>query len=743
MPKHFLSTCLCFVLTIAICGIYMKGLMFDPNEHAPTFGGDGLTIHYNLQFHATYGKGTQLTSQYHPHTETIFMTDAQGLLAVVLAQLRPYFPGLPAYSVGISNFLIYWSNGIAACIIFLCLIKIKVDNKLAIALAVLIALLSPQIHRQTCGHYALGYAFVLPTVFYFLVHKQLSQGYIIKAGLLTLLLITLGLNNPYLLAISCSLLLACFGVGLLASFFGFKIQKSVLFSWLAVALLSLFITQGILHSIDEVTDRVKVPFGFFENVASFKGLLFPDETWLAKPLSSLFSEGPNSFESRSFIGFIPLLVLLGLPITFWKKKRLWTSTFNEGNLAVIFLGSIAVLVFAFGEPFSLFKAWSLEHLGQVLQFRAPGRFTWVFYFAASLVTARYLSELLNRLQVRKKQSISLAIIIPLLLVWSIDAHQFLSWRTKNRIHHNAFSPEQLQPYSKLTKELGIDTTNYQGIYLLPTEHGWTDKVYHDGSWSSNYNGYRLSVATGLPLINGKLSRASLSRTLNSMQLISNPLIKRPLLKELSSDKAILVLRAADQELKPHEASFFDEAEIVYSSKEYVLGKIEVQKLKENLAQKRTRATNFSDSIAAPLLYEHYESSKVKAFVGKGSRKLDVGKQTILAYPISVDKNDSLNISLWYYADPSISGGPWWTAQSLSKGKVTEEQKTWSLNLTDTQKGWLRVEFLLPVTSEIDEIKLLSEYRNPAYIDELLVRRAKDTISLRRDDLLLYNNYIIE
>lgn len=739
---HYLSAILCFAITIGISGLYLKGLMFDPNQHAPTFGGDGLTIHYNLQYHATYGTGTSLSSQYYPSTEAIFMTDAQGLLACVLAKLRNYFPGLPVYSVGISNFLIYWSNGLAAVMIFLCLVRLKIaNNKLAVALAVLIALLSPQIHRQTCGHYALGYAFILPSVFYFLLHRKFSAGYIIKSILLAILLILLGLNNPYLLAISCSLLLACFGIGLIANFLGARTPYKILFLWLAVSIISLLVTQGILHSLDEVTDRVKVPFGFFENVASFKGLFYPDETWIAKPLSKLFSSGPNSFESRSYIGIIPLLILFSLPFTWFKRKKFFKSLFNDNNLGIIFLGSIAVLIFAFGEPFNQIKEWSLAHLGQVLQFRAPGRFSWVFYFGIALVASVHISKLLPHLLKRKYGGLILALV---LLLWATDVHQFLSWRTENRIHHNAFSPDQLAPIYKVAADLRLDSSSYHGIYLLPTEHGWTDKVYHHGSWRSNYDGYRYSLATGLPLINGKLSRASLSNTLSSMQLVSNPLIKRPLLDKFSKDKSILILRAAEAELSPDENSFMAFSDTIYTSKDLILGRVDLAQMESTSSKDRLAAKASLNGLSQAILYEHYEENSSYAYAGTGSRLLIPGKQTVIKHPISIeDSQDTINMSLWYYADNSISGGPWWTAQVKSDTKVTTELREWSLNITDTQKGWLRVEFLLPVSESDTEIVLTSEYRNKAYIDELLIKSAKDTITFQDGDLFYYNNYLIE
>ena len=742
--KHFLLAILCFVLTIAVCGFYMKGLMFSPNQHASTFGGDGLTIHYNLQYHASYGDGVHLDSQYYPHGETIFMTDAQGLLACTLAKLRPYFPWLPAYSVGISNFLIYWSNGLAAMLIFFCLLKLNVDPRLSVVFAVLITCLSPQIYRQTCGHYALGYAFTLPAVFYFLLHNEMNWSYAIKAVLLFFMLVVLGLNNPYLLAISCSMLLACSGIGLLAYLLKFRINLKMVFSWFAVALLALLVTEGILNSLDEVSDRVKVPYGFFKNVASYKGLLFPDKTWVSEVLTDLFDAKRNKSEDRSYIGFIPLMVLVILPFLLLIKRKFVIDLFRANNLAVIFLGSIAVLVFAFGEPFNQMKEWSLEHLGKVLQFRAPARFTWVFYYSISFVSVVLISKVFAHFKEKNKKGIIVMAFIPILVFWSIDVNQFLHWRTKKKILHNAFSPEKLKPFHEISNDLSLDSVNYHGIFLLPTEHGWTDKVLHKGSWRSNYNGYQLSMASGLPLINGKLSRASLSNTLNSMQLISNPLIKRNLLDLLSKDKSILLLKAIDEKLSQGEVSLMEFSDTIYSNNDIVLAKVDLENLSKELKYLRATAFAYSKPSSKAILYDHYEESTAHAYVGKGCRLIKPGKQTFLKYELSPEyANDALNVSFWYYADPTISGGPSWTLKGMKEDKVETKSKIWALSLMDTQNGWLRVAFNLPIGKEFTELTLTSEFKHNSYIDELLIKRVNDTICHKVNESFYYNNILIE
>lgn len=728
----------------------MKGLMLAPGAHAPTFGGDGLTIHYNMKFHAIYGEGAMLTSQYYPHKEVIFMTDAHGMIAWVLTKLRTVFPGIEHKAVGISNILIYWSNALAALVLFLILVRLKVQTNLAIIFAVLIALLSPQIHRQTCGHYALGFAYLLPTVILYLLQQRFKLSYLIFSLALIFLLIVIGLNNPYLLAISCSLMLAAAGIGILGRLWGKGPDWAVVLCWSGVAILSLLITMGILHQLEVVDDRVAVPAGFFTNVASVEGLLAPTETWIYKPIKALFRIGSNNFEARSFIGIAAILYLLISIVS--RARGLKSKVFNkENNLAIILLGSIAVLVFSFGYPFILNKEWSVEHLGKIAQFRAPARFTWVFYFGITIVTAKYFSQLFEDLAFTRLKKWRVPMLAFIILLWGYDVHEFLQWRTKGKIHHNALSTEQLRPIKQLAKELKINTDNYQGMFLLPSEHGWTDKVYHEGCWRSNYEGYRWSIATGLPLINGKLSRVSLSHTLESMELISHPSIKRNILSQFPNDKKILILKAKEQVLTDGEEAFLSSGQTIYDSKDYVLLEIipssyaqELHKARVAILTQRPHEDSLTQILPQPLHYSHPEINKSHAFAGEGCLRIEAGETKVMTIPIDTSfRADTIELSFWNYVDASRYGGPHWKLEMLSNGQKVGSQNLWTLDVKETQMGWLRIAFDIPIEKGIDSIVLYHRHKFASFIDELLLKNKVDDIYYQNGQNLYFNNYQIE
>jgi hypothetical protein len=734
---------------------YFDGLMLNPNQRAPTFGGDGLTIHYNLQYHATYGKGPFLTSQYYPHQESIFMTDAQGVLAVVLAELRDYFPGIAEYSAGISNVLVFWSNPLAAVLLFLLFFRLGVRPGLAVVFALLVSMLSPQIYRQVCGHYALGYSWLFPLLLLYLFSAARGWRLTAFTALMIGVIFVLGLNNPYLFAITGAFILASLGLAFL--FWIFRkplVLPSRLLHWLAVVVLSGASIMLVLASTDIVDDRVQVPYGFFTNTMKLKGLLSSPDVLgadLANWIDGNEKDPPR--ESRTFLGWVPMLFLLVSPMLWLLRGRLAPVRRHKEEVkeAVLLpqnpriwllLGSgFLTLIFSFGVPFDLFREWSYEHLGQILQFRAPARFAWPFYYALALATALTINLWWTHFSDRKSRPGQIAILL-LLGVWGVQAHQYVSSSLNNRIHHNGFRPSSLAPLVDIAAEHGIDSTEFQGIFLLPTEHGWTDKLQHPGVWRSNYNGYQLSVITGLPLINGKLSRMSLAQSLASLQLVSHPLVERPLLEILDADRDVLLLSSQENELDPGEAKLFAAGTPIYSDKKLALRRISLAELRDlHRVAVDSMMTNAVDTLGRTKRHALTEPVG-RTYFGNEGAKFPSGTSEIWNTPIdSTLWGDTVEVSLWTYADPSRSGGPRFNLRVFGQeDERIHKERRWTNESFDADRGWLRVSMVFAMPAGATRLALEGNFYYHYWLDEVWLRPLSEDICLEEGDQMLCNNF---
>lgn len=734
---------LVFVVAGVLFSLYFKGLMLQPNLRAPTFGGDGLTIHYNLQYHATYGEGAYLSAQYYPREESIFMTDAQSVVAVVLAWLRPAFPHLSQYATGISNSLIFWSNPLAVLFLFLLLRQIGVRWPLAFLGACLIGMMSPQILRQLGGQYTLGFTFLLPLTIWYQLSYPKSGRYWPKSLLLVLVIYVVGLNNPYLYAVAISLLLGTAGVGILLRLLpATRLPWNQLLQWIAVSLLATAAIFLTLQSFDTVDDRVEVPFGFFHNIATWGGLLTDPATFpYAKVRSILHGLKEPYREARIYLGLVPvfggLVYVITLLVPALRRKYL---TGLSPALLVLLAGVIPGLIFAFGLPFIKVEDWTYEHLGSILQFRAPARFGWPFFYLLGIATVYGLSQVYDRLAGKR---LVWLLAIPL-LAWALEAHQFLAGALDDHIGPSAFTPSSLDQTREIATENGIDTTRYSSIYLLPTEQGWSDKIHQNGAWRSNHDGYKLSLATGLPLLNGKLSRVSLSWVLSSLQIVSDPLIEKPLLDQLPQDKYILLLASSENELSPREAALLAAGEPVMANEKVMWRRLSVNTLRQ-LHAGAASAALADTTVAANTLYFPQEVTAGPAFVGEGSQQVVKNWSMLLQLPAdTLSANGPYELSLWVFADKRRFGGPKFYLRELdAEGKRLAEHKAWANQTYDTQAGWLRVALSFTPLPDTDKLELLSEYEFPFLFDEMMLRPEAENFTVTGPaGKVSWNNYLL-
>jgi len=686
MPNRQLKPRYQYLIVLAaaslVFSLFFQDLMLGPYSTSPVISGDGLTIHYNLAYHAKYGEGAMLTSQYHPYAESIFMTDGHGLLATLLATLRPIFPSIGAHAIGISNFLVFWSNPLAALFLFMGLRQLKIRWPIAMIGSILIAMLSPQIHRQMAGQFTLGFTWLLPLVIWYLLAWNNGKHYWVKSLIVAITIYLLGLNNPYLYAIAATLLLAisCLAVLLkVVSPQGIEWKRIV--HWVSVFAITTLLVYGTLAYFDTVADRVDVPFGFFHNTANWGGLLS--------------SSGLFAYDFMH--GVLPDL----------GKPR------HENQ---IYLG-------LFGLPFSWFKYWSYDHLGAVLQFRAPARFGWPFYYLLAITTVYFMNALYEG--AKKKTMVSVLLGLAL-LAWSFEAGQYLSQKLDGMQKACALSEVELDHYQGVAAKHAIDTSQYSSIFLLPTELGWTDKIHHNGTWRSNHDAYQLSLATGIPLLNGKLSRLSLSRSLQSLQITSDPLIQKTLLEEIDDGRDILVLAVKDESLDPEELRLKRLGTSVFKGEEVELLRLPIARLKADHKRALDKARQ-DTSLTEDYLRVNYEIDPHAAFTGEGSRRVGKGW------------NDLLSIEL-----DSLPTADQWNDLKLLDGageKVTV-QNQWINKVYETQNGWQRLDFVFAAEEKAVRMVLTANYDHPFYIDELLIRSADRSVRLRTETGFLYNGFQI-
>ena len=731
-----------------ICLYFFKNLYLEPNTYAPTYGGDGLIIHYNLLYHSLWGEGAHLTSMHHPHGEVLYMTDGHGMFAYIIAKLRGVFPGVTYFAIGITNFIMYWSNPLSAFLLCLVLLKLRVRPWVSVLFGVGLALLSPQIIRQN-GHYALGFSFIIPLIIHYLLQDDFNKKHVFYSFGLLLTLLFFGFNNPYLLIISTSFLLASFGFGLLIKvLFKHEISYKILLSWLAILVSSLLIFKLVVHQIDlGYVDRTRFQPGFLTSLSTWSEMIYPPETWLHSKISPYTSFTKFTFEGRVYLGLVSIGVLFVSPIVLLINRSFIKRILVRNHLSILLLAAISILIFSFGIPFSYYRDFSINNLGELLQLRSPTRFSWIFYYVWGIFSVIFISQLLD-LRSKKIEWLAYSIVLLLLLGVSKDVYDYLSWNSRGKIHKSWFNEHNLKKYDKVIAEAGIDASDYQGIFVLPTINGWTIKVMQKGLWRSKVDSYAISLRTGLPLINGKLSRASISHSLAALQMVSNNLIKKPILEEtLDPDKAILFVSPKSSKYKPtkDERYLLSLMDTIYSDKDRTLYRAMPRVLSQAMSGMRHRVLNDYNLEDRAYIYNHFnEDNSVGGFGNEnGALVLGGGESIIHQQEITVEQRDSLELSIWNFVDQDFPGGPYVKLTVLEKGVKVLHQQYYAQDQIDTQNGWLRFSFDFLLEPGSYEVLVSGKFKYQYKMDELLLRSHRDTIYYKHGADILFNNFVID
>ncbi len=479
-------------------------------------------------------------------------------------------------------------------------------------------------------------------------------------------------------------------------------------------------------------------------MSAWSGLIGSPHTFSFRAIQNFTGWGDPGRESMAYLGLIPLVFIVSLPVLLAVPiTRRWLNPGRHPLLVVALFGGLASLAFSFAFPFHYFPDWSYAHLSSVLQFRAPARFVWPLYYVLALIAGYGLGRLFDFLYVERRVWAFALLLLPLLGLWGLEATQYLLSNVNDHIHRNALHPDNLRELGGLAERYGIDTERYQGLYLLPTEIAWTDKVHHPGQWRSNHDGYKLSLATGLPLINGKLSRMSLATSLGALELVSNPAVERGLLDELDPTKDILLLASAVDPLSAGERALLYRGELLHADGKRILRRVSVPELRAATDSIRLLAARTTSDTTVHTFLDLEEGGQ-PAFTGSSAATFDGEPKEIFELPLTADDaGRELEFGFWAYADRRIFGGPKFTLHLRDeRGQSLHREQQWSNKSYDTQHGWLRVSYTFTVPPGATRLLVKGEYFTDYVVDAALLRRTAENVVVDVGDERLFNGFSV-
>ncbi len=727
------SILLGIVLAYPMFGVYF----FSPNKHMFAFGGDALTLYYNVAYHTCWGHGDKLTSMNYPKGELIYLTDAQGALSVLLSYINNHFFEVCDYVVGIIHSLMIISYLTSIYIIYEIYLALNIKNWRASVFSVMTALTAPQIVRMT-SHHGLSYAFLIPLCILWLIRKYNIRKVEKRDVGMLILLLFFGFNNPYVGFGACMFL----GLtSLVFLFFNREKYKMAAYGF-AIAALPIVTIFSYFKMNDPFTDRLKEQWGFYSFKSTFEGLLFPEGSLLDQLFRSVFGKGFSvPHESMANIGFPIAIVLLAFGLLKIFKPSAIKDFKVDAKIKYMLWASFIIFLYTSAIIFLPFpKDFVEEKLGFLLMFKAVARLSWPFWYVLVFTAIILIEQMLTSFS----RSSYLYTIILTLGLWFIDFSIFTKPRFKDTSHSNFFSENNLATLSQILRSKNIDTENYQGIVLLPKLVAWSDVLISELNFHTQFVGMQTSLETGIPLISAMLSRISTGAVADIVEFTSHPLIEKSLQNSFPNKKDLLLVYGKGTATRFGEQHLINIADTLYDDANYTLLKLPLDRInKYSVLDSLKKGLVLEQNIPNDQYYYNgfNEKSSKESYIGVGALQTVPGEMKIAEFDVKNVVDSIYEFSAWTkITNETYHTGYWKISVQNNAGQEIRQEVLHNVNTNNIHNGWEQVNMQF---KSVANTKFVVYFNCPKskIIDEVLFRPLNKNIYFKSTGL--YNGFKIK
>lgn len=696
----------------------------------------------------------------YPYGEHLIYADCQPLLTGVLQLFQGMTSSLEAQDIiAIIHILISASLLWSSWLLFLILKRLNIPPLFSAIFAILIAFMSPQLYRLH-GHLGLAYTSFIPLIWYLLINNRYKNTQ--RMLYLSITLLVFGAIHPYLFLIG-GLFIFLFSL----TDFAYATKKSArlrsLILTLAAALIPILGFRLFMLITDPVTDRPIHPYGFFAYETYWEGVFLPQEGQIWELINQWVNVRDVNFEGRAYVGLVGTLIFLLSIFSFLRKKL--RGKYLRSNSPVIpiqlqvsLIAASVILVFSASFPFNLGLRWLVDLLPILKQFRALGRFAWVFYYVFSVFTTVIIYQTYSRLRQDNKQIQATLLLCSSILIWSWEVYDYL--KIRKGVIDNQVQNIFVKPNNELgtcLNELQLETSQFQGIIPIPYFHIGSEKFAPPQMSEFVFRqSLLMAYQTGIPLATRVMPRASLKQTLKQVQMISHPhLVEREIMQELDDDRSFLLLADTQNGWQWNEVLLTEKAiklcvrgrfalyELPYSAlsinEQYLWNSFHLASDTLNSDSSAlytppgsgfyyySSIKNAEKDLNAPGLYSRYE------------KEADI----ILFDQVLSDSASVMQFSLWVKADLRRDAfSPVYYYQYDKDGREVDYQKLNAQYSTDILRNWIRIEHNFQIKNKHSRIKIQVKGHEATISSFLIKPKAKDVYKQLNDSVLMFNNFYI-
>lgn len=729
--------------------------------------GDGMKNYYAPAYYVKYGGRLTFNGMGYPYSSYLMYADPMPILAIPLHWINESLLSVENYTIGIVNASMIFS--VIPCILFLFLIMrhYRLPVWYAMIAALVIAHLSPQFHRFL-GHFALSMLTFVPVVWYILLRQTNSARPYPWAFLQIIVLLFFTFIHAYYLLIGVVFILAY----LLVYVLQYYAKKQV--NWRQVGALALTAIAPILAFkifqilTDPTVDMHTSPYGFFAYHAEPKTILFSKEPPLVGFWKHFYSNHSPKFEGYAYIGFAAVLVVLFTLVKGFKyvTKKQWSKIIRPvlpTNLSTAIWASVVVLLYSMCIPFEQGFAFILDYLPQIKQFRALGRFAWIFYYIFTVYTAFYLYLIFKRMSIKGVKSIAAMMLFLLFGLWAMEGYQMIKTKKKyivevNHVDHDFYG--KTIDYKNVLAEKGYKVEDFQAIMVFPYFNVGSEKIYVTERGSGGlYFGCKASYHTGLAMNSTFLGRYSIDRAMKMGQLMSNPLIEKEILKDYPNDKPLLLVTHGKNFL-PDEQRILEKAKLIYQKDEESLYELPLSAFNDKkeetklqfAAQKdslfRFQTPNYwsTDSVNNVVINHFEDGNYTDALFGEKALQQETGEMVLFDGKIPNAKAGQLYlISVWVKSDDKHAAFPDFSYKQFNTENAEIAQIYYDpKDRLDIYKDWVRADHLITVHHPDNQVKV-SLVGDNIIADELLIKPSDSDVysQLEEGENFLFNGYVVD
>jgi hypothetical protein len=715
---------------------------------------DGLKNYFNFSYYLKYDDEIRHDGINYPYGDHLQYINSHPLYVQIIKFADAKIYPISKYGVFILNFTMVISLILAIPFLFLILRKFALPRWYAAIMAVILLFLSPQFFRIQ-GHFEMVYAFFIPMYWYFLIRWREGK----KRWLWSFLLVSGGLvggfTSAYFASFYAIFLLGVWFVELWEHRKNLKNYWRTGLSLFILAILPLLVVKGVVSATDWVTDRPNNPYGFDVYHAEFLSVFLP----LVSPLKMLIGNVVNmdfEWEGRAYVGLPAALLAVSVFITAWfnlfSKRKVQFRIYRPSKpMEVYFYAAILILLFSMCIPFKYGFGFLLDIIPPVKQFRALGRFAFIFYYVFTIYAAWFIYRLYRFLKQKKLPLPATLILIFALSYWAIDAGTNTKQSTAGIFNTNDRLEASNEKYLDRFKEAGVNPDEFQAILFLPFSSTCGDKLLFENGMEAF--GYAMQCAhhTGLPLVQSFSPRLSFTQALSSIQLLANPAIKKTRLNDMNEEPLLLV--SSNEKMNEQEAWLYSNAEVFWQNEKITLSKLPLNVFHNSHKSWRKKAKSiipslnqhqniFTDTEISSVVYIDFEEQNGQnTFSGNGAFFIKNGKAELLNKNLSQNwRPGKYELSFWLYVDARRYNMPRAVVKiSDGTGKTILEKQLNTRSVNNVYQQWIRVSEIIELQPEY-QISL-NIRRHFVAVDDILLKPLDSNVFIKKPNgFSLFNNF---